>query len=143
MPRSAHRVIRLADQVGKGVRIDGLGERAVLLIPGGEDLPHHGYGQSGRVPLAGQQTDQPAEDSIRPTGRSGPELALDEGTRGGRLGIPVDLGQRLADQVTLDASLTEFTRQCPTGESATVVPAGDPGPGERGIVDQADLVVPV
>ena len=58
-----------------------------------------------------------------------------------RLGLGIKLGQGRPDRVGVDALLAQLVGERPAGQAPAVVPAGHPGPGERLVVDDADLAV--
>ena len=105
-------------------------------------LLDHANSQAGRVPLAGQHADQPPKHRV---GRREPFRPQPAGNqRPGRLLLG-------AGSSSSSASSTAPRRR-PCGAAPRRAPGargprrggdGHPGPGERGVVDHADLVVPV
>src|SRR5262249_32596318 len=72
-----------------------------------------------------------------------PQPPLDERAGGRRLGLTVEIVERLASDLGVDTALAEFAGEGTASQPAAVVSAGHPGAGERGVVDEADLVIPV
>ena len=71
------------------------------------------------------------------------ELLADQ-RPGGRLLVGgIDLVERLPGDLVVDALAAQLLGQGPAGQALAGLTAGDPGPGERLVVDQPDLLEPV
>ncbi|EGJ74348.1 putative protein recA [Streptomyces sp. Tu6071] len=103
-------------------------------------LPYDPQSQALRVSLAGEHPREPAQALVTVESACRPQLPVDEFAGGRLLPLGVELPHRLVDEAALDALGPQLPRQGAAGESPAVVPGLDPGPGESGVVDEADLL---
>src|SRR5439155_2798667 len=93
------------------------------------------------VSLAGQEADEAAEPGLGRPALLGAQPARDERPSGRLLGLRVQLQQALTDRLVVDTLAAQLAGQRPTGQPATVMAAGHPGPRKSPVVDDAHLVV--
>src|SRR3954447_20134575 len=110
---------------------------------GCELLPDDGEGQPGRVSLPGEQPGQTPGRGDLVDAVQGAELLADQVAGGLLLQRRVEVVQRGACGRVVDTLASQLLGQGPPGQAAAALPALDPGPGERLVVDQPDLAEPV
>lgn len=101
---------------------------------------HHAQGHALAVPLAGEHARKTAQPFVPVQAPGGPELAGDELPGGLLLLLGVELPDGFVDHRRVHALGPQLTDQRAAGEPAAVVPGLDPGIGERGVVDQPDVL---
>ena len=105
-------------------------------------LADHLVGQPGRVALAGKHADQVTDPGREGASPGGLDPFGDQPAGGRDLLLGAERGDCGTHFVNGDAPLAQLGGQRPPGQPAAVMPGLDPGPGERGIVDQPDLGEP-
>ena len=108
-----------------------------------QGLTDHPEGQASRITLAGKHPGQPTGPLLRRQAPRGLQPPADKTPRGTDLG----LGAKLLidgrpDLRGVNPTLLELGTQRSPGQAAAIVPRFHPGPGESGVVDQADILKP-
>ena len=96
-----------------------------------------------RVALARQQPRQPPGRGGVVDAAQRPQLLADQGARGLLLVGRVEVVERRAGGLVVDALAPQLLGQRPAGQPAAALPALHPGPREGLVVDQPDLGEPV
>ncbi len=128
--------------VREGVRVDLIGEFGGFLVSCGEGLLHRLNGHAGRVTLASQHADKPAEHLIGSAARRA-ELPVDQRPGRGRLGFVVQGLEGFRGHLGIHAMLAQLVGEDAPGQASTLMTGRHPHPRECGVIDDPDFVVAV